>query len=280
MVLLITCSSCAERIASRAQTTPAIPSVSAPNGWLAYPKPTDEELRCANYSVREWRAALAGERLQIRLDTKHDHQDPLPPQIHSRNVAVGSKADRHVIRVNDGWLVGMDVGEFGGGLWWFNGDGLRGKKLSDENVVGFANTSKGVFVLVGLAHLGLDNGKVLRITDGVGGNRKLEPLVDLGSAPAAFILESPDALIVLTTTGLVRVRTSGKLESLDKTEYESLYPNSMTLSSSGVLYIGMRHFITRLAPTGNTYSEEWFVPTDCTKFTIRDIDCVCSAAAR
>jgi hypothetical protein len=220
--------------------------------------------------------SLDGEGLQIRLDKKRDHQDPLPAQIQSKNVAVGSKADRHVIRVNDGWLVGMDVGEFGGGLWWFSADGQRNKKLLDENVVGFANSSKGVLVLVGLAHMTLDDGKILRITDGVAGNRKLEQLVDLGSAPATFAIESPDALIVLTTTGLVRVRTSGQKENLLRTEYESLYPTSMTLSSSGLIYVGMRQFVTRLTPTGNTYQEEWFVPADCTKFSIRDFDCVCA----
>jgi hypothetical protein len=49
----------------------------------------------------------------------------------------------------------------------------------------------------------------------------------------------------------------------------------MTLSSSGVIHIGMRHFITRLTPNGNTYTQEWFVPADCTLFTKRDYDCVC-----
>ena len=234
-------------------------------------------MSCANYAMREWRVKLGGERLQIRLDTKQDHQDPLPPQIRSRNVAVGSKADRHVIRVNDGWLVGMDVGEFGGGLWWFSADGQRSKKLSNENVVGFADTSRGVLVFVGLAHLGLDDGKVLRINDSVGVTKKLEALVDLRSAPVAFAIESPDAVLVLTTTGLVRVRTFGNVDHLLKTDYELLYPTSLTLASSGVVYIGMRHFVTRLTPTGGTYKEEWFVPADCAKFTIRDTDCVCAA---
>lgn len=251
-------------------------SLPAPDGWASSPKPNDEQLRCANYSSNEWRVTLDGERLQIRLDTKQDHQDPLPPQVRSRNVAVGSKGDRHVIPVNDGWLVGINVGEFGGGLWWFSADGDRNRKLSDENVVGFANTSRGVLVFVGLAHMSLDDGKVLRVTDGTAGDRKLEVLVDLGSAPAAFAIESPDAVIVITTTALVRVRTSAHVETLFKTEYEALYPNSITLSSSGLVHIGMRHFVTRLTPTGSTYKEEWFVPTNCTKFTIRDYDCVCA----
>ncbi len=246
IILLMTCSSCAERITARSQTPSASDSSSPPNGWVAYPKPSDDSdaLRCAKYSMREWRVVLNGEHLQIRLDTKRDHQDALPSGITSRNVAVGSKADRHIIRVDDGWLVGMDVGEFGGGLWWFSANGRHSKKLSDENVHGLANTSRGV-------------------------------LADLGSAPEAFVVESPDTVIIMTTMGLVRVRTSGKVEELFKTNYELLYPNSMTLSASGVIHVGMRLFVTRLTPTGDGYKEEWFVQPDCAKFAIRDLDCIC-----
>ncbi len=277
IILLMTCSSCAERITARSQTPSASDSSSPPNGWVAYPKPSDDSdaLRCAKYSMREWRVVLNGEHLQIRLDTKRDHQDALPSGITSRNVAVGSKADRHIIRVDDGWLVGMDVGEFGGGLWWFSANGRHSKKLSDENVHGLANTSRGVLALVGLAHLGLDSGQVLRITDGEAFNRKIEVLADLGSAPEAFVVESPDTVIIMTTMGLVRVRTSGKVEELFKTNYELLYPNSMTLSASGVIHVGMRLFVTRLTPTGDGYKEEWFVQPDCAKFAIRDLDCIC-----
>lgn len=275
--LFIAGSACVERNISSAQTSATgSKSSPAPIGWVAYSKPTEDELRCANYSKFEWRVSLDNKGdLQIRSDGIRDHQDPLPPQIRSRNVAVGSKEDRHVIRVNDGWLVGMDIGEFGGGLWWFSDNGKRNKKLSSENVVGFAATSKGVLVFVGLSHMSLDNGNVLRFVEKTGGDQKLEVLANLSSAPKAIATESPDVVIVLTGDGLVRVTSSGEIANLFNTEYGLLYPNSMTLSSSGVIHIGMRHFLTRLTPAGNTYNEEWFVRADCPKFTTRDLDCVC-----
>jgi hypothetical protein len=278
ILLLASCSSRAERVNSQAPTAPPpFASLPAPEGWVLYPSPPADSpaLRCANYSMREWKVTLAGENLQIRLDTRRDHQDPLPSEISSENVAVGSKGDRHVIRVEDGWLVGLDVGEFGGALWWFSSNGRNSKKLANENVVGFAKSSKGVLALVGLAHMGLDSGKVLRITDGEAGNRKVEALADLGAAPRTFAVESPDSLLIVTTRGLVRVRTSGMADQLLSTNYGLLYPNSMTLFPSGVIHVGLRHFITRLMPTGNSYSEEWFVPVGCSRFRIRDYDCVC-----
>jgi hypothetical protein len=220
--------------------------------------------------------SLSEEQLQIRLDTRRDHQDALPAEITSRDVAID--VERHVIAVDDGWLVGIDVGEFGGGLWWFRADGSQNQKLSNEDVQGFVNTSIGTLALVGLGHLGTESGQVLRITNDKAGNRKTEIFADVGSAPAAFVAESPDSIIILTTFGLVRVKTSGSVEQLLRTNYRDLYPTSMTLSGSGVLHVGMRQFVTRLTPTGSTYEEEWFAPTDCAAFATAD--CVCIPARR
>jgi hypothetical protein len=274
-LLILVFISCAGLINAFTQT---VKPSQMPDGWLAFRTPTEPELQCGNYSQREWKVTLDAQRLNIRLDTRRDHQDLLPSAIKSKRVAVRAGEERHVIRVSDGWLIGINLGEFGGGLWWFDSGGKRSKKLSNDNVVGFASTSNGVLVLAGLAHLSLDEGKVLRVTEGANGNRKVEPLVDLGSAPDTFAMESTGAMLVLTRAGLVRVNTTGKTEQLMKTNYQLLYPNSMTLSGSGVISIGMRHFVTRLTPTGSTYQEEWFVPVDCPTFAVRDLDCVCASA--
>jgi hypothetical protein len=117
---------------------------------------------------------------------------------------------------------------------------------------------------------------VLRITDGPGIQRRAVRLADLGGAPQAFVSESSDSVLVLTTDGISRVKTSGTVEQLFRTRYHLLYPNSMTLSSSGVIHIGMRHFITRLTPNGTSYNEEWFVPADCTHFTKGNLECICA----
>jgi hypothetical protein len=225
--------------------------------------------------MREWRVAAAGENLKISLDTLRDHQDPLPNGIEAKVVAAGSKSARHVIRVKDGWLVGLDSGEFGGALWWLSSDGKSRRRLAALNVVGFAESSKGVLALTGLAHLTLDSGKVFLVMEGAAGDRKVEALADLGAAPRTFAVESPDSLLILTTRGLVRLKTSGAIEQLLSTKYELLYPNSMTLSPSGVIHVGMRHFITRLTPAGDSYQEEWFVPVGCSRFQLRHYECVC-----
>lgn len=276
---LVICSSCVETINSQQINTPQDKPIalSVPDGWVLYPdsKIDDAALRCGNYSRREWRVEQGENNVSIRLDEVQDHQDVLPSVIDFRKAKAVKVSSRSVEQVDDGWLVGLDIGEFGGGLWWFSSDGKVSKKLSEENIVRFAKTSSGVFALAGLAHLGINDGKILKIVGG-GINRKVEKLLDLGATPRAFVMESADTLLILTTDSLVRVKTSGTIEKLFSTRYWQLYPTSMIVSPSGIVHIGMNHFVVRLTPTGKEYKEEWFVPRDCTKFKIRDGDCVCT----
>ena len=251
LVVLLLCSGSA----IHAQTSdPPLP------GWVAY-QPTEDDLRCANYSKQAWRVTLDSDQSSILVSKFEDNR-------------------RHVIQVRDGRLVGEDWGEWGGSLWWVSKDGRRRRWLSNENVHGFVKTSNGVLVIVGLAHLSFNYGEVLQYVDGPIRKKRVKAFADLGWAPMAFMLESADSVMVLTRDGFVRVHSSGRVESIFRRVYGLLYPNSFTLSPNGVIHVGMRHFITRLTPSAGTYKEEWFVPANCSQFTKQETDCVCGAASR
>lgn len=44
----------------------------------------------------------------------------------------GGKSTLKVLETSDGWLVGFDAGEFGGGLWWYRQDGKFDVQLSSK----------------------------------------------------------------------------------------------------------------------------------------------------
>jgi hypothetical protein len=251
-------------------------SLPAPAGWVLYTFPDNPDSRvllCAGFSNREWQVSPEGDGVKISSYPGGGIQDPLPFDIQPQNAAAGLAGDRHVMRVNDGWLVGFDAGEFGGALWWFSVDGSKRRKLAEDNVAGFADSSVGVLALVGLAHMGTDYGKVLLVHEGNGGNRQVESIADLGSAPTAFAMESADSLIVATYDKIVRVLTSGEVEQIIAPKDGFPYPNSLTLSKAGVIHVGMRHFVLRLSPSNEGYKEEWFVPADCNKFEVNGFPC-------
>jgi hypothetical protein len=250
-------------------------SLPPPKGWVIYrfpDEPDNSVLRCAAFSKREWQVTPEGEGVKISPYQERRVQDSIPFDI-QLDAAADLAGDRHVKRVSDGWLVGYDAGEFGGALWWFGVDGSDRKKLSDDNVAGFADSSLGVLALVGLAHMGTDYGKVLLVREGKQGNRQVDTISDLGSAPTAFAMESGNSLIVATYDKIIRVLIPGGVEQILAPKDGLPYPNSLTLSKAGVIHVGMRHFVLRLSPAIEGYKDEWLIPSDCKEHEIRGDPC-------
>lgn len=241
-----------------------------PEGWVPFAI-NDKALECGNHSKQEWKVIKDGENVKVEPFSDDKPKKVLPFSIENEKGMLG---ERHIQKVNDGWIIGFNAGEFGGSLWWFNENGKSRKKLIDKNVVGLVRMEKDLWALTGLAHLGSDYGKVWRIVHNEQG-WIAEELVDIGAAPTAFAVETPDLILILTTKNLIRVTNNGKKEELLSTRYQFLYSNSVVLLESGAIYVGMRHFITRLTPIKGSYKEEWFVPQSCQRFDLKDLDCVC-----
>ena len=253
-----------------------VQAMDPPEGWVPI-SITDEARTCGSYSKSEWEVnKLSGAHVTI---TPHFSNRPytsqLPFEIIVSEGENGLVGDRQILRVTDGWLIGFDAGEWGGALWWFNEDGANRRKLLEENVRGLIETRWGILVLTGLAHLSLDQGKVFRLHHSGVGEWEPDQTALLDGAPQTFISESPDTVLVITNKSLVRLR-SGLLDALTTSvRYEGLSPNSVVLAKDGVIYVGMRHFVTRLTPRSLGYHEEWFVPNTCKRFELKEYDCVC-----
>jgi hypothetical protein len=81
--------------------------------WVARSQaPSAEEQQCTDYSRLFWSVPLVGGAPTARPMDLRTHLDPLPfryPRDRDR------EGNRYVARTEDGWLVGFDDGEFGGG---------------------------------------------------------------------------------------------------------------------------------------------------------------------
>ena len=119
------------------------------------PVPGSREFACTGLTSTAWRVdfrdgmlkatlVILGERIQDQLPYEVDFSDaidvqpPAPPPLsleagtpartiseRTEDAAVWARryarehARHHVVRVDDGWLVGFDAGEYGGSLWWY-----------------------------------------------------------------------------------------------------------------------------------------------------------------
>lgn len=216
---------------------------------------------------------------EIGLREKGEAEDALPFTIDGK-ARDGLGGMRHVRAVDNGWLVGFDAAEVGGALWWFDKTGEHRAKLSDGNIIGFVDLgAQGVLALSGFARGGFSRGQVLRVRRA--GEWTATKWLDLDSAAEAFALEARDSLLVLTTTGIFRVTACGDLTRLVQADYDALYPTSLAVDPRGVIYVGMRHYITRFVPgPGSKLREEWLTREDCAKSDVRHFECVCSPAIR
>jgi hypothetical protein len=245
-------------------------------------------------SKREWRVRLDKSALVIEPTSV-----PLPPRQATPKFDIpfippefprGPPCDDCILRVDDGWFVGYNFGEWGGRLWWTDpqgrntypvtyagycpeASGKRQKAFATpggdvSNIVAVERAAGGVFVFEGLAHLGPSVGELLRASRQKG-RWEACYLTDLEGAPQAILADAPDAWFVLAAGGfaypssekpppwregtLLRVTAKGTRTLLGTPAFMSadgVYPNSMVKLDDGTLYVGMRHFVARFLPNG------------------------------
>lgn len=257
---------------------------SIPEGWILFPKPKENsrEMQCANYSQTEWKVAAENGNLKISkyTDDKDEQFKKLPLELRNivlknRNIGKGLGGYLHVEPFDNGWLIGSDAGEWGGKLFWFNEDETRKTEILQDNIRGLATIDGATFVLSGMAHESIDEGKIYKLTKDEKGNLKTQLVSDLKTQPQTFAVENDKSILITLNDKIIRLKSSGETEHLSQTNFSSLFPNSMAIDSSNIIYVGMRLFVVRFAPQENGYKEEWLVTQNCRKFSEKNFDCVC-----
>ena len=147
-------------------------------------------------------------------------------------------SDTKQLQVWNGYFTGIDYGEFGGGLDFTSVEGTY--KLLDENVVDFIAVDKKYYVLTGLAHLGMDRGKMYRLDFmDYNGRWAAKEILDLQSCPLAYYLDNNNVIYMVTYDSLLHIRDEKISKVLVKDAFwRGLYPNSV-LYLDGRLVIGM-----------------------------------------
>jgi hypothetical protein len=243
-----------------------------PAGWLTI-QPTEERLRCANYSHDEWRIAIDHGAVQIAKATSRE-PDTGPSLPFALPKLQEPRGRRHVLPFGGGYLVGFDAGEWGGALYWFASDGSGQQKLGAENVRGLiALGPEAALSIEGLAHLGISEG-ALRWVERKGGALDATAVTKLPDAPEAFA-QAGDDLYVLTTSSLVRIGRDRRVAVIQPVKTPGLYPDSMGIDASGALWVGMRQLVLRLTPERGRFSETWFARKECRRVEQADLECLC-----
>ncbi len=273
------------KIESNLTTPLSIPDLSIPKGFVSIPKPKENsrEILCAG-SQRDyqWRVEAKGEKVKISKYDEYDIDEQirkLPPDLQkiilqTRDIGNGT-AYFHIELYENGWLAGLDAGEWGGRLTWFSSDGSQKIVILHDNIQGIAKVGNEVLILRGLAHISSDEGKVSKLVKDESGNFAIQPLVDLKSVPKSFAVDSNNSILISLRDKIIRVKASGEMQTLkEKMPYNNLNV-STAVTDSGIIYLGLWRFVLRFVPTPNGLQEQWFVLEDCQKFLLENNDCIC-----
>jgi hypothetical protein len=249
------------------------------DGWIEAPssKANPALWECAGYGGSwivglQQRAVRANE---LNFDETTDetaNELPLPSYLKLSKEMIGK---RSLLRTADGWLIGFDAGEFGGGLWWFNNDGTIVRKLLPLNVHSILVTPGATFVLAGLAHLSLDNGEIdqfIETEDQV----TLKYLANLGGSPETSTVDPDGQIVVATMRSVLRVDYAGKVHKLYNSGEDLTYPTSVVVDRNGDIFVAMRFFLLRLVPESSEYKPQWLMPKKCQSFKIVKRICTCT----
>ena len=192
------------------------------SSWVGQ-KPFDEfssEAVCANYSRTAWRVSANAETLAVaRVDARERRRRSSPEALEQARSIPDLKfmPDAWIgsVKYGEGWLIGFDRGEFGGGLWWRSGRGGQVRRLSTENVRDFLRVDGKLLVLSGLDHQGRNYGHIFQVITADSEQVGLRMVADIGVAPDAVHVDR-GSLLVATYAGVARVSLGGAVEWLSR----------------------------------------------------------------
>ena len=242
--------------------------------WVptAEPPADSEKRECAN--LTDWTVVLeAQERGGLRAKIAREGRalrDVLPPfAVERDHPGLGGVLS---LRVENGWLIAVNAGEFGGALWWYGPDGDTRYRIADLSVVGLhalpaIGANDRYIAIEVLSHRGEEIGRVQTVVHGSGGRWELRPIASLPSAPHVSTTTSDGGVVIALTGGVAKVKADGTVEVARVANLGQLYPSSISEASDGSILVGMRRYLLRV-PRARGGKAEWFTLAACKDFSV------------
>jgi hypothetical protein len=229
-----------------------------PSKWIAVPPPLpgSPQWYAANNAYCAWGVSLQNGRA---------HVEWIDPKLSNPNAPAFLKPTTSSLcarRVEDGWLVGSDSGEWGGSLSWYSADGGESYGVPNGGQVRFfLETSRGLLAFAGLDHLGTSEGKALLVKRANATQRwSAELFANLPEAPYAAVSDTERSFLLVTSSQLLHIALEGQTKVLMQNAFwDGLYPNSAVMDAAG-LYIGMRHGVARIVGDDQKIVTQWLLP--------------------
>lgn len=260
-----------------------------------------EQLACTRKDDHSWHVQQIANALVISEWRHVQLGEPTPPDLKAKLSAVtekrvptfsGSKKMRDLhpvlvhtpsafLRTKNGWLVGFDAGEFGGGLWWFDENSDESFSLDYLNVHDIKTANGEIVVGSGLAHSYNDTGRVSVFMDSGDGPPKRVRVLKTPSSVEALMLTDA-GLVAATFAGPLHVNSTGAASydgDSSGPDRHLTYPTSIAANENGDIFVGARYAVLVYRGLPEDFSPKWLVPKTCVRFIPADKNNRCSCVA-
>jgi hypothetical protein len=167
-----------------------------------------------------------------------------------------TKSRKTIYKVNNGWLIGTDAGEFGGELLWVSDDGKTRQNVLGMNTVDIIKCGNDLYAIAGLAHLAINEGYVFAINN-ANGRWSVNTCVELNNAPRCAVVNG-SSIIIATISGIEQVQNCRNAVIYNNAFWPN--PNSVAIDANACLYVGMRQGVMKMLLNGNGASVSYLVP--------------------
>ena len=226
-------------------------------GRLDYLTDVDYEVTLVNDKVRvETRVDF------VARERKEAEKNPALDPVHKidlgQSYGIWNPGDG--VKVSDGWLQGWDMGEFGGGLYWFSKGGKRFAKIDRRNTSSVTRAAKGVYAWQGSDHMMFRYSRFVRL-EYAKEEWSVHLVSDLHEVPRALIFNS-DHFLYVGTEYVSTMELNGTQRLIYRSPRE-LRPGGFYKRRNGELWLGTSRAILCLSPVGNrNYKPFWFRPIE------------------
>ena len=160
---------------------------------------------------------LTGEEAKrIRFPIAQTLDQPLTISIKEKNGGK-KKVTCRGVKVEDGYLVGSDKGEWGGEITFIDVQG-DSNVVVGKNTEAIYQTPQGIVAVTGLAHLSSNEGLIYKVTKDAQGKWGAKKWRALPGAPVFSCLLKDGNLFVSCFGGIVLISPSGEMKSLSRSK--------------------------------------------------------------
>ena len=227
--------------------------------WKKYDLPSEEDVLKYNSSGTNWLVSLdpSGQVVAQNNIARFPSVDTLPFKIYADTTKAYSwRGFQSVKKVDNGFLVGFNKGEFGGSLHWYSKKGDSSYQISRGVIDYIFEYKKKIYMVSGLFHMGTDVGGINEMVFAdnkwkIGEGIKLPSKSDI-------IITYKDRLLFITTKTIFFFDGTNNFDFVKKDGFwDVLYPQSAVILNDD-LFVGMRGGVYKL--NLGTKKEDWLIP--------------------